>query len=219
MTIGSLFSGIGGLELGLERAGLGPVIWQAETDPYCRKVLEKHWPEVPRYDDVTLMVEGEGMAGKLKKLTIEQAAESVRMYDAGLSLADVAVYFGVSRSSMHDLLKRRTKMRPQKRYGSENHFYRGGDRADDPAQNIAEKAVARGALVRPERCSECDNTGPEYRDGRASIQAHHDDYNKPLNVRWLCKPCHHDWHKHNKAVRKEVSPEVPSVDILCGGFP
>lgn len=46
MTIGSLFSGIGGLELGLERAGHGPVIWQAESDPYARRVLAKHWPGV-----------------------------------------------------------------------------------------------------------------------------------------------------------------------------
>jgi DNA (cytosine-5)-methyltransferase 1 len=52
LTIGSLFSGIGGLELGLERAGLGPVIWQAESDPYARKVLAKHWPGVPIYEDV-----------------------------------------------------------------------------------------------------------------------------------------------------------------------
>ncbi len=52
LTIGSLFSGIGGLELGLERAGLGPVLWQAEQDPYCRRVLAKHWPEAKRYDDV-----------------------------------------------------------------------------------------------------------------------------------------------------------------------
>ena len=53
MTIGSLFSGIGGLELGLERAGLGPVLWQCEIDPFCRAVLAKHWPNVTRYEDVT----------------------------------------------------------------------------------------------------------------------------------------------------------------------
>ena len=52
MSIGSLFSGIGGLELGLERAGLGPVQWQCEADPFCREVLAKHWPGVPRYPDV-----------------------------------------------------------------------------------------------------------------------------------------------------------------------
>lgn len=48
MKIGSLFSGIGGLELGLERAGLGPVLWQVESDPYARKVLSKHWPHAER---------------------------------------------------------------------------------------------------------------------------------------------------------------------------
>lgn len=52
ITIGSLFSGIGGLELGLEWAGLGPVLWQVETDPYARAVLAAHWPEVERFDDV-----------------------------------------------------------------------------------------------------------------------------------------------------------------------
>jgi DNA (cytosine-5)-methyltransferase 1 len=52
VRIGSLFSGIGGLELGLERAGLGPVIWQAESDPFCRRVLAKHWPNTRRFEDV-----------------------------------------------------------------------------------------------------------------------------------------------------------------------
>lgn len=52
MKIGSLFAGIGGLELGLERAGLGHVVWQAEADPFCRRVLSKHWPDAKRLDDV-----------------------------------------------------------------------------------------------------------------------------------------------------------------------
>ena len=54
VTIGSLFSGIGGLELGLERAGLGPVVWQCEIDPLCIRVLEKHWPEAERIGDAVL---------------------------------------------------------------------------------------------------------------------------------------------------------------------
>lgn len=52
MRIGSLFSGIGGLELGLEWAGFGPVLWQVERAPFARSVLAEHWPTVQRYDDV-----------------------------------------------------------------------------------------------------------------------------------------------------------------------
>lgn len=52
LTVGSLFSGIGGLELGLELTGGFKTIWQVEIDDYANRVLERHWPGVSRYRDI-----------------------------------------------------------------------------------------------------------------------------------------------------------------------
>ena len=51
MRVGSLFAGIGGFDLGLERAGMS-VAWQSEIDPYASAVLRKHWPDVPNLGDI-----------------------------------------------------------------------------------------------------------------------------------------------------------------------
>lgn len=59
MTFGSLFAGIGGMDLGLERAGM-ECRWQVEIDPFCQKVLAKHWPEVKRYGDIRTVDESVG---------------------------------------------------------------------------------------------------------------------------------------------------------------
>lgn len=55
ICIASFFSGIGGLELGLEAALDAETVFQCERDPYARSVLERHWPGVPRSDDITAL--------------------------------------------------------------------------------------------------------------------------------------------------------------------
>ena len=75
LTIGSLFSGIGGLEKGLEDAGLGPVLWQCEIDPFCRQVLARHWPDAKRYEDVR---------------TIDETAPRVDLLCGGFPCQDIS---------------------------------------------------------------------------------------------------------------------------------
>lgn len=56
------------------------------------------------------------------------------------------------------------------------------------AHNMVNNAIRRGVLFK-EPCSIC---GKE-----EMIHGHHDDYLKPLNVRWLCSVHHNEWHKEN----------------------
>lgn len=50
------------------------------------------------------------------------------------------------------------------------------------ARNLLGRAVRRGDVVRPEICEDCGE--------RRKIHGHHDDYSRPLDVRWLCARCH-----------------------------
>lgn len=196
-----LFCGIGGSPLGLRWAG---------------------WPE-PYLDDnakICYRVESEEdfhMAGKLKKLTPEKIEQAVKLYTDGLSCADVAAFFGITRQAMWPHLSKRTAMRPRERYGADNHFHRGGDRAVDRAQNLAEKAVEKGLLI-PQPCETCGANG-RMKDGRREVQAHHDDYTKPLEVRWLCQRCRHKWHAANKAKGRKGVKLESDWSIVTGGFP
>ena len=55
MKVASFFSGIGGIDLGLEKAGM-EVAFQCEILSFGQKVLKKHWPDVPLAQDITKVV-------------------------------------------------------------------------------------------------------------------------------------------------------------------
>lgn len=58
------------------------------------------------------------------------------------------------------------------------------------AKQMVRRAIQTGALVRPAACEICGLSPKPQRDGKSSIHGHHDDYSKPLVVRWLCHACH-----------------------------
>jgi len=55
LRVASFFAGIGGFDLGFERAGM-KVVFQCEIDPFCQQILKRHWPQVPIYEDITTLV-------------------------------------------------------------------------------------------------------------------------------------------------------------------
>lgn len=57
---------------------------------------------------------------------------------------------------------------------------------------ITGNAIRDGKLIQASECSVCKST--------EKIEGHHDDYTKPLEVRWLCESCHKEWHRHNKPI-------------------
>jgi len=50
----SLFSGVGGFDMGLENAGM-ETVFQCEVDKSCQEVLKHWWPQVPKWDDVSTL--------------------------------------------------------------------------------------------------------------------------------------------------------------------
>ena len=72
------------------------------------------------------------------------------------------------------------------------------------AKRLVRTAIAAGKLIKPRLCEVCKTEPPPLRDGRSGLQAHHADYSKPLDVRWLCHPCHVLEHKNEE---RRVKPD------------
>jgi hypothetical protein len=82
------------------------------------------------------------------------------------------------RRQIREWHRKRRAIRPGPQYArAPLHVRRAGSRVN--------YAVRKGWLVRPDTCENCDGPGP--------IEAAHEDYNKPLDVRWLCRGCHRRW--------------------------
>lgn len=58
------------------------------------------------------------------------------------------------------------------------------------ARVITGNAIRDGKLFPEIKCLVCNSS--------TKIEGHHDDYTKPLDVRWLCESCHKEWHRHNQ---------------------
>lgn len=154
------------------------------------------------------------MQGNWKKLSEDDLGAVLELAKGGFRASDIAEIYGVSRQCIHSHLIRRGVIVPQHRVvepkSAKPKFV--------PMKDVTEKqkaerlrlrawsavytAIKRGILVR-QPCEQC---------GATTVEAHHDDYTRPLSVRWLCNFHHNEWHNlHGKedliALDKQKSKE------------
>ena len=72
----------------------------------------------------------------------------------------------------------------------EAHYYRYPNRS--AARSAVTNAVRDGRLYKPSQCESCSN--------ETALHGHHCNYNYPLDVMWLCDPCHKKWHRENTPI-------------------
>jgi site-specific DNA-cytosine methylase len=103
-----LFSGIGGFSLGLERAGFRTIAF-CESDPFCRRVLARHWPEVPCYDDVRTLT-----ADRLRAdgITVDAICGGWPCQDVSVAGNRTGIHNGQRSSLVWEILRLASELRP-----------------------------------------------------------------------------------------------------------
>lgn len=113
--------------------------------------------------------------------------EQVREYDRNR-------YNAKERAEQHRERVKNFTPEQKSRYNKQKNDWRLRNKIKSSAHNKVAKALLRGSIIRPVICESCTEDKP--------LHAHHDDYNKPLEVRWLCDTCHKAHHKEEKANRR-----------------
>ena len=102
----------------------------------------------------------------------------------GFSLSEIGRFLGVSRQRVEQLLN---------------------DKAHR-ARRCLKEALERGLVTRASHCERCGHE-------RKALEAHHEDYDEPYLVLWLCIPCHNEVHPHYPEIRavSDGQKEAPSA--------
>ena len=154
---------------------------------------------------------------KMDEKLLDMVAES---YNGGNSIFTCSGQYGIGVHVIRKILvSKKIKTRGTGKSGRENNFYRGGIVSGGESARILAYSAIRKCILQRKPCEVCGAFGVDEK-GKNIINAHHDDYNKPIDVRWLCHEHHFEWHKSNKAKGIEEAGESGgAIDIVSAGFP
>lgn len=132
--------------------------------------------------------------------------QAIRLFEAGESCAEIARTFGVTRQAIHAGLVKRGYIAPSwiepfapgKASSEWMKDFELDGRLYDAVRAKTRNAVRNGTLI-VQACEVCGES-PRRSNGQRDVHAHHDDYNDPLKVRWLCSKHHRQWHLENQPV-------------------
>ena len=128
------------------------------------------------------------------------------MINRGASTRDIATELNIPYSAVRDFARSRG-LEPIPARGVNGHGQRkpadtdGVEHLHNACRRFVALAVQLGIIEPAPICESCGTLPQPSPNCLVGLAAHHDDYNRPLSVRWLCAKCHHGWHRRNRPKR------------------